>query len=228
MIWALHGAFGSCKDWKQFEGQLDAEVKSIDLWENNYALDFWAFAKKLNKEVRQLDSKPIILGYSMGGRLAMHCLIENPELWTAAIIVSANAGIEQEEKQARRRHDLAWLKKFKDLSAADFIDEWNSQPVLGKSSATVTKLNAEKVLSDSMARGLREWSVSNQDLLKVEDISCPTLLMAGSKDPKYLGIAEDLKIRIKNSSLKVLDAGHRVPWDQPENFLKTISCFLNS
>ena len=228
MIWALHGAFGSSKDWKQFEGQLGMEVRALDLWQDKYALDFWSFAKKLNQEVKAQDSNPIILGYSMGGRLAMHCLIENPKLWKAAIIVSANAGIKEEERPARRENDLAWLKKFRDLSPADFIEEWNSQPVLGKSSATITKDNAKSVLNSSMERGLREWSVSNQDLLEVENISCPTLLMAGKKDPKYQGLAEKLNKRIKGSSLEILDTGHRVPWDRPENFLATLSLFIDN
>jgi len=228
MIWALHGAFGSFQDWAPFKSELNLPVEAADLWQEKYDLPFWEFAEKFNSEVAAKDQNPCILGYSMGGRLALHCLIAAPELWKAAVIVSASSGIDVEERSARRKNDNVWVEKFSNLSPQEFIREWNSQPVLGSSSATVTPENAKELLNPSMARGLRQWSVSQQSLLALEKIECPTLMMAGSEDLKYKNIAENMKARINLSSLHILDCGHRLPWDKPKEFSKALNSFLQS
>jgi 2-succinyl-6-hydroxy-2,4-cyclohexadiene-1-carboxylate synthase len=51
----------------------------------------------------------------MGGRLAMHALLESPELWSAAILVSANPGLPAADHPGRAQRmasDESWARRF--------------------------------------------------------------------------------------------------------------------
>ena len=56
--------------------------------------------------------------------------------------------------------------------------------------------------------------------------SPPVLFLSGEKDQKYQGIGEKLA---KSSSVfraeVVADAGHRVPWENPETFVQVLIDF---
>ena len=78
MIWFLHGAVGQAGDWDDFSKQLAAEGKTsraVDLWRflecEGMSISDWAEA--FNAEVEAVgEEENILVGYSMGGRLALH------------------------------------------------------------------------------------------------------------------------------------------------------------
>ncbi|MCX6865074.1 MAG: hypothetical protein NTV46_02435, partial [Verrucomicrobia bacterium] len=73
-----------------------------------------------------------LLGYSMGGRLALHALLEENPPWQAAIIVSAHPGLEAEaERETRRTADAAWAHQALTGNWQEFLAAWDAQPMLG-------------------------------------------------------------------------------------------------
>ena len=104
---ALHGMLGESSDWEFLP-----DVSGIDLWERDCALD----------EIK-IDAD-VIVGYSMGGRLALHAL----DQVEAAVIVSAHTGL-REGRQDRLDQDLRWAEKCRTMDWAEFLAEWHRQPV---------------------------------------------------------------------------------------------------
>ena len=110
MIYALHGFLGKPSDWDFLDLQ---NIHAPNLHQAPQAKDFWNWAEDFNREVAAQDDAPILLAYSMGGRLALHALLQGPKLWKAAIIVSAHTGLQSEqERTARLQSDAKLAEDF--------------------------------------------------------------------------------------------------------------------
>ena len=98
MIWCLHGALGSYRDWDFLSEDL-SDVQPVDLWQDFPELELSAWAEAFCSHVQGCDQRPVLLGYSMGGRLALHALLARPTLWQSAIVVSAHPGLAAVEER---------------------------------------------------------------------------------------------------------------------------------
>ena len=78
----------------------------------------------------------------------------------------------------------------------------------------------------ALAAAMREWSPAVMHM-NVKDITIPTLWIAGEHDPKYRDAARRATHKLPNSELWICpDAGHRVPWEQPQRFIDRLREFL--
>ena len=96
----------------------------------------WDFLRDAGFEIETppLDAIPahgdILLGYSLGGRLALQALLAGAN-YKRAILVSTGLGIEDESaRAARRASDEAWAQRFESEDFETVIADWNAQPVL--------------------------------------------------------------------------------------------------
>src|SRR5512141_1235766 len=111
MITALHGFLGLPSDWN-FLRQAGFEI-----------------------ETPELDAIPssgqTLLGYSLGGRMALHALVGGAT-YERAVIVSANLGIEGDDARlSRRRADEHWARRFETQPWEPLMRDWNAQPLFG-------------------------------------------------------------------------------------------------
>ena len=118
--WLLHGALGMAADWRGFAKRLAEEKtgsRAVDLWRflEGQALPLADFGRELNEEAASevfRGKGRALLGYSLGGRLALHALLEKNHPWQAAVMVSAHPGLESAtELGARRATDTTWATK---------------------------------------------------------------------------------------------------------------------
>ncbi len=221
MIWALHGAFGDAEDWRDLGDSLGpGRLVAVDLWADEYELPLRAAAKAFNRRVAAADENPILLGYSMGARLGLHALIDAPLQWTGAILVAPHTGLaDRKARLARREHDHEWAGRFDERPWSEFRREWTSQPVL----AALHGMIERPLPPDRRARrrGLGLWSLSEQDDLRPEldQIECPVVWVTGELDETFTAIASSAVPLIRMARQAVIPrAGHRVPWDTPEQF----------
>lgn len=163
----------------------------------------------------------ILLGYSMGGRLALH------ELWTAAggvrkaIIVSAGLNAPDEERRAR---DEAWARRFETDDWTALMRDWNAQPVFGGHAIERREEDYDRA---ELARQLREYSPAVLPPPELERIETPILWIAGERDAKYAEVAKRAVARLPHAELWICpDAGHRVPWEQRERFVERLRAFI--
>ena len=235
--WCLHGAVGAASDWRSLAGILAKDgisTRSVDLWRflQCESVPMPDFGKRLNADAEgevSRGQRRILVGYSMGGRLALHALLEGGP-WEAAVIISANPGVrDSEEAAARRGKDAVWATQALTRSWADFLSEWNSQPVLG--GAMRDEREDKKLIQRrrEIARSFVDWSVGNQQPLwdKLPEIQIPVLWIAGEEDTKFLAIANEAAQSSDCFEVAIAPgSGHRVPWENEAWLVETIRSFL--
>ncbi len=174
-----------------------------------------------------------LLGYSMGGRLALHSLLEKNHPWQAAVIVSAHPGLENpQERESRRASDAAWATAALTGNWQDFLTEWDSQPVLaGASPRDAGTASAMVMRRREIARSFVDWSLGAQESLwhRLHEISIPVLWVAGENDVKFRAIASRAVAEIPRATLAIAPAaGHRVPWDAEAWLADQVAGFLRT
>ncbi|HYO76993.1 MAG TPA: alpha/beta fold hydrolase, partial [Thermoanaerobaculia bacterium] len=79
-----------------------------------------------------------------------------------------------------------------------------------------------------LARQLREWSPAVLPPPRLEQLDTPILWIAGERDARYVEIAKRATERLPRAELWLCpDAGHRVPWEQPDAFVSRLQSFLD-
>lgn len=237
---ALHGFLGLPSDWPL----AGVDVEAYDLWKSIVRLSsvpggvardtaYSAWAKQFTKEVRASGASSVaLIGYSLGGRLAMHAILEAPDLFERAVIVSAHPGLTSEhEKRDRVASDKVWAERFLRDSWPMLIKAWNVQPVLAppvKPAPDFVQLERPETSfsRESLAFALDAWSLGRQKDLRqrLRECEVPLRFVTGSLDTKFTSLLGDFAGIDRQV---VLGAGHRVPWDHPAGFRESIDEFLN-
>jgi 2-succinyl-6-hydroxy-2,4-cyclohexadiene-1-carboxylate synthase len=162
----------------------------------------------------------LLLGYSMGGRLALQ-LLERERFRKAAII---SAGLNAPDAQ-RRIRDEAWARRFESEEWSSLMRAWNAQEVFG---GHVIERRAEDFDRAELARQLREHSPAMLPPPNLEHIETPILWIAGERDEKYVEIARRAVARLPHAELWICPgAGHRVPWEQPDALVTRLRAFFD-
>lgn len=236
--WCLHGAVGAAADWRGIAGRLATHgisTRAVDLWRflECESVTMPEFGKRLNADAAGEVSrgrKRILVGYSMGARLALHALLEGGP-WVAAVIISGNPGLhDAAEASARRSTDTVWATQALTLSWPDFLGKWNAQPILG--GAIRSEREDGKLIQRrrEIARSFVDWSLGNQEPLwgGLSSIRIPTLWIAGENDPKFRSLAEEAAGLSENFTLEIApESGHRVPWENEKWLAEKIAAFVS-
>ncbi len=142
IVVALHGFFGTPDDWRAalrpLENEIDLVTPDLAVWATRGGVtDFETFASQFNRSVRLLveesGDQVLITGYSLGARLAAHCLLDEPDLYQAGVFISMNPGITGGDFQSRRDRvafDLAWSERMRREPWEKTWKAWNEQEVL--------------------------------------------------------------------------------------------------
>jgi 2-succinyl-6-hydroxy-2,4-cyclohexadiene-1-carboxylate synthase len=239
--WCLHGAVGSAADWRGFAQCLASRKigsRAVDLWRFLEAgpLPLADFGRALNEDARTEEARGrprALLGYSMGGRLALHALLENDPPWQAAVIVSAHPGLENAaDQESRRASDAGWASHALTGNWHEFLEAWNAQAILGHSPPpdpqTAARLLARR---REIARSFVDWSLGNQQALwpRLHEITIPVLWVLGENDPKFRTLAERAVALMPNATLAIAPgAGHRVPRDAQDWLATQVAGFLQT
>lgn len=234
LIFALPGFLGRPTDWdflvkpiyptKIFPLDIFSILPLAPLWEWAHA-----FNKKIEHETKLTSSRRILMGYSLGGRLALHVLLQNSSLWDAAIIISAHPGLKnQNEKKQRLVSDGLWAERFEKDPWDLLMHDWNNQAVFNQSHFAFER--QEKDCSrNALATALRQWSLGTQETLqsKIEGLDIPLLWITGADDIFYTSLSNQMMLKHPLSKvINIAQAGHRVPWEQPTIFYDQINQFV--
>jgi len=224
----LHGFLGAPNDWRFLENK-GFSAEHLDLFDQKTfhpEKGLWEAGRVVNRNAAHFDSK-VLLGYSLGGRIALHALVQNPSFWKAAIIVSTHPGLAtRKEKRLRLAHDARWSSRFQKENWESVVKAWNAQPVFGTNQID----RKESFFSrESLSSGLIGWSLGNQSnfFAQLTSLFLPILWITGASDKKFTQIAQKLEFSHSLSSHSVIaDAYHRVPWEKTSCFIKKITEFL--
>jgi len=234
-IFCIHGNFQTAKVWQFLEDRLKAEISDLDMvCEDLYAKQFECFDGWTEDFCNRVESegngeKSILLGYSLGGRLALHACVRRPDLWQATIVVGADPGLESEhQKSLQLDRDRNWAERLKREPLKKLADEWDEQPVFcgieNQAPRNLGEMDPCKISQrlEVFSKGLQQNLVPELANLK----SPPVLFLSGEKDKRYQSIGEKLaKLSPVVKAQAVADAGHRVPWENPETFVQVLIDF---
>ena len=208
-------------------------VEAVDLCQDS-SDGFEEWSARFCKEVKAEsgDEKPLLLGYSLGGRLAMHACIDTPELWSGVIIVSADPGsYGKEQKKLQLQKDFEWAQRFKVEKMEKLLMEWDQSPVFAQS-PNLAPRNLAELDSEKISHWFTIYSKGKQaDLLPLlgRENNPPILYVSGAEDIKYSKIGESLALACPQINHQVIaGVGHRVPWENKNAFVEVVNQFIAS
>ena len=179
-----------------------------------------------------------VVGYSMGGRVAMRIGLRSPERVWALVLESSSPGIaEAAERRDRVRQDSILAHDIKSEGVAAFIDHWQSIPLFSSqarlSEATRQALRAQRLkhTPEGLANSLLGLGAGMQEpvLHSLQNLHLPVLLLAGELDGKYCGLAKTMAAVLPRNRLCIVPgAGHAVHLEQPAAFDEAVAGFLQA
>ena len=163
----------------------------------------------------------ILVGYSMGGRIALQMQARYPQHFPSLILLSSHLGLKtQEERRLQKMREENWLQAMRTLSLDAFISQWYAQPLFSslkdKPSLFTALVQHRTACNLPLHAALFEkFRLSNQE----EIFPLPnTWLFYGTKDLKYA----DLYSNLAYTKRSVSDAGHAVHLENPASCARYI------
>ncbi|WP_233191557.1 2-succinyl-6-hydroxy-2,4-cyclohexadiene-1-carboxylate synthase [Sporosarcina sp. P18a] len=245
----LHGFTGSTATWQQTIEVLavDYHIVAVDLIghgkteapETSTRYKMEEQVKDLYEILQKLEIKqPILLGYSMGGRVALGYTATYPEKVTGLILESSSPGLCTTEQQiARRTADSKLADRIEQQGMIEFVDFWqeiplfHSQKKLSESQQQAVRSERLDQRPTGLANSLRGIGTGSQPSYwqTLEQLSLPVLLITGSEDEKFETIAQEMLKRLPNARHETIkDAGHAIHVEKPQQFATMIKSFLKT
>ena len=221
VCYALHGFLGRPCDWDMLsekECGVDA-LEKVDVFKvgvPSSSMGMREWAKTFNGSVKESSGQKILMAYSMGGRLALHALLENPELWQCAILVSTHTGLKTSDERALRRvDDEVWARRFEKEPWGSLIGDWNNRDIFVSKNSPFEREECHYARGD-LANILRYWSLGVQEEFTetIGKLPMPILWIVGEEDRNYRARATALTFSHPASRVWIAPGvGHRVPWE---------------
>lgn len=198
-----------------------------------------AIAEVIRVAARQGGNGKVgLLGYSLGGRIALDLACKRQELLSCLILEGASPGIESDDKREERRaKDNALAGEIESRGIEWFVDYWQetalftSQKRLPESAFQRIRRDRLSNSAHGLAMSLRSAGTGVMKPLwkTMEGVRIPVLLVAGERDRKYAQTAEFMRSTIPGSVFaKVKGAGHCPHLEKPEEFADLVERFLDN
>ncbi len=222
----LHGFLGRAADWRSVRAGLPSgwDVRAPDLPGHGAATDLDAYTMDAAADLALagLAAPADVVGYSMGGRLAIHLAVTRPEAVRRAVAVSGSPGLRTEAERAARRQVDADRAAAIQADVPAFVEQWYRAPLWAslpgdlrqRLTADRARHNRPAELAASLAGMGTGAQPSHWDALA--GISAPVWAVAGALDPKFVGLARQMAQASASVEAVVLpDAGHFIPAERP-------------
>ena len=178
----------------------------------------------------------VLLGYSMGGRLALSLATRHPESVDGLILESTTAGITDPEQRNERKandHRKAALIR---QDFGKFLEDWDRNPLFKPTISS--KSQPEPLIRriqraqdpEIMAKWLEEFGTGVMPPVwdRLGRIRVPVLLITGASDPKFCDISDRMKTQLADARHVVIQgAAHRVHLDRPAEYTAALNDFLS-
>ena len=179
-----------------------------------------------------------LLGYSMGGRLALYLACHYPQRLSHLILESSSPGLATEVERATRRHSDEKLADWIEANGIEaFVARWEALPLWASqeqlSDTVRQRLHQQRQQNNpvGLANSLRGMGTGAQPSLwpQLPTLHLPTLLIAGELDRKFVSINEQMVNQLPNGRLHIIpQAGHTTHLERPTLFQTAVQHFLAS
>lgn len=179
----------------------------------------------------------VLLGYSMGGRLALYLAARHADRLQAVVTIGACAGLpDSDDRRRRRQHDEALAQLLEQRGTTAFVEHWLSLPLFASQRALGAEFieDQRQLRLNHSAAGLagclRSLGLGRQPALAAELVNChlPILLLAGAEDKKFAAIAESLALQIPRADYRLLTGvGHAAHLEAREEVCASVEDFFD-
>lgn len=240
----LHGFTGRGTDWSPFlrsihktghtsvvvdllgHGRSDAPADPTRHAIEQQAADVAALLRRLRKY------PAVVVGYSMGARVALRLAATDPDLVRGLILESPSAGITDRKERAARVAADATLADLLDRAGLDaFLERWEAQPIFATEEHLAPAVRARihagrrrnrpQGLSGSLrgaGQGVMEPLVD-----RLKTIPCPTLIVVGGLDRTGIDRSKVVASRVPKVRMVILpDLGHAAHREAPSRFRRIL------
>ncbi len=243
----LHGFTGDSTTWSTLLPHLGADrrVVGVDLPGHgdsptrlsleSYAMQVCAAA--VDAALSRAAGGPVhLLGYSMGGRVALTVASRHQSPLASLVLVGATPGlVDPAERRQRVADDEKRARFIEEEGLERFVDRWMAHPLF----ATQARLGAkhldlarrQRLRNDpaALASCLRGMGTGAMEPLwdRLAGIGVPTLILVGELDIKFVQIARRMSALLPSAELVVVpDAGHAAHLEAPAIVGPAVQSFL--
>lgn len=237
----LHGFTQNSDCWGSFADELSADhqVFAVDAPGHGRSghdhADLRQTAELVAATTAQITVEPpVVIGYSMGGRTALHLALAQPRSIAGLVLIGTTPGIDDDSERAdRRAADEKLADRIETEPLADFIDGWLSNPLFARLDAASACRDARlSNRRDGLAASLRSCGTGTQEPLwaRLSELTMPVLLIAGRHDTKFLTLAERMADAMPATSAELvgIDGTHAVHLERPTATATAIRAWLRT
>lgn len=226
----LHGFLGSPADWADVLGHLAVEI----------TCDCVALAElgctSIDEASRQLATRlerspcDLLVGYSLGGRIALDLAATRPALVPRLALFAAGMGIEDAaERTARAAEDDRRAEELRANGLEQFVDAWYAMALFRefRASPAFAVTRARRLAGDaefwarcvsgcSAGRARPRWDA-------LPGLASRTVLVVGERDERYAAASERAaRVAPGIRVMTLLAAGHALPLESPAHCARII------
>ena len=241
----LHGFMGSAQDWQKmmqhfadryFCIALDAPGHGkTDFQANEQYFSVPGFAEQIISLLHSQKLRSVILmGYSMGGRVAFYLSQYFPQYFKTAIFESVSPGLQTERERSQRiDSDAKLAHRILSEDFSEFLQQWYEQPIFGdlKNHPRFPQLlqrrlqNSREGLADSLKFMGTGAQPSLWETIKLNKL--PLLLLTGEFDVKFQTVAQEIIADCPSSLHKIIPgAAHNCHFENETAFIQIVEKFL--
>lgn len=227
----LHGFTQTHRSWDRVAAALTQRgfaVSRVDLpghgRSGHVSADLWGTAN-LVASALSAQMPVTIVGYSMGGRVALHVALQHPSLVRRLVVVGATAGIDDPaDRRTRRVADDVLATRIVEIGVDAFLAEWLAGPLFSTLTADLADTEDRRAnTADGLADSLRRCGTGSQDPLwdRLGEIRCPVTVVVGALDAKFGSLGERIIAAIPRAVAHVVsECGHACHLEDPVAFLR--------
>ncbi|MBU7582495.1 MAG: 2-succinyl-6-hydroxy-2,4-cyclohexadiene-1-carboxylate synthase [Nostoc sp. TH1S01] len=245
----LHGFIGQldefdevikqlCREFSYLTIDLPGHGKTQVLGEDKY----YSIEQTAQVLINLLDElniyKCFLLGYSMGGRLALYLTLHFPERFYKVILESASPGLAKEKERLERikKDEQIAIKLSRCVSKSEFREfllNWYNQPIFGsiKNHPEFAKMLERRLQNKplELIKSLRFMGTGSQPSLwnKLKNNPVPLLLLVGNDDDKFIDINTEMAAICQVTQLKIIsNSAHNMHLENTQEFVQSLRAFL--
>jgi 2-succinyl-6-hydroxy-2,4-cyclohexadiene-1-carboxylate synthase len=198
-----------------------------------YGMD--AIAAALLQLLQHLNFIPChLMGYSMGGRLALYLACRFPQQFLSVFLESASPGLRTEaERLLRQQQDEILATELESEHWPMVLARWYAQPLFDtlRHSPQFDEMLQRRRHNRPhlLAQALRGFGIGIQPSLwnEMAALTMPITLVVGERDRKFVQIDRSMAVRQPLAQLKILpDCGHTAHAEDPAAFATALQVHL--
>ena len=177
----------------------------------------------------------VLVGYSLGGRIALRAALRSPESYRALVLVGTTAGIEEGPvRVARAEADEKLASWMEAMPIEDIVGLWERQPLFADQSDALVEAQRPGRLSQNPRSLALLQRTAGQGTLEpvwheLRSLELPLLAIAGAHDDGYSRAAKRIASTAPNGRAAIVEnAGHAPHLQRPEEVADLVTEFLDS